>query len=187
LIRFELAARAAERSVQREAAGAPPAERELHRRVLGRLRAARDALDASLRSARLADLGDSARARVGASARDPLPSLPPPDEPASPLRVRRLGRPHHFWGETRADGRLPALRTSSAPQPRPWAQPGPWALGALLVLVLALTPLAGRDGRRLGPALLVPTLSLGAALLGASPAELAAALATVAAGRFLGD
>ncbi|HEX8202690.1 MAG TPA: hypothetical protein VF590_19595, partial [Isosphaeraceae bacterium] len=107
---FEIRARQAERRARWAPTVRFPAAPEAQRPVLQRLEEMRSLLAEDLRLAGFDALAAESRARLGLAGSDPGEGLIIPSEPPAPLRVRRLGRPRHFSGQTDAQGAPPTLR-----------------------------------------------------------------------------
>jgi hypothetical protein len=179
LVRFELLLRDAERSALWNVS-APVEYRELRiRRLQERARFARRKLEDAIQNAALDEFAESARIHLGLVADDPDSSTLEIPEPSTQVRIRRIGRPRFFKGETSGKSQAAALVWGTVPQRRPFDRPRDWVL-ALLGVIAAISTVGlavkfAERARWLGPASLA--LALVALAIGLGPLALAAGLA----------
>ena len=162
LVQFELLKRDAERSARWNLTS-PLAYRELRiARLEERVKIASRALADALHNAALDEFAESARIHVGLVADDPNSSTLEIPEPNTNVRIRRLGRPRYFQGESALKDRAPALTWTTVPERRPFDRPLDWALGVLSViattLAVAFAVTIAESVRWLGPATLALSL-----------------------------
>jgi hypothetical protein len=150
-------------------------------RVQERVRIARHALDEALRNAGLEEFAHAARIHVGLEADDPDSSALEVPEPVASVRVRRLGRPRFFQGESSVNERSAPLGWHTSAGRPPSDTPYEWlllplaVLAALLSARLVLQTPGGVRTRWLGPVALICALAVVASLAG--PLALAGGLA----------
>jgi hypothetical protein len=171
LVQFELLKRDAQRSARWNLAS-PLAYRELRiARLEERVDIASRALADALHNAALDEFAESARIHVGLVADDPNSSTLEIPEPSTNVRIRRLGRPHYFQGESGLKDRSPALTWTMVQVHRAFDRPLDWVLGVLGVvattLVVAFAVTIAESARWLGPAMLA--LALGAVAIAFGP------------------
>lgn len=177
LMEFELAARGVERSV----AWGPPdralASAEVLRRMLARVRDAREGLADALGAAGLDDLDDEARAGVGL-----LASTAPPRVPAEAGQLRRPGKAHHFRGESRATD-ADSFRLALPEPPPPWRRGDAWALVLVGLAAIPMVIVLARHGvHPVRFALMAPSIALAAWALGVEASALTALFAAAVLG-----
>jgi hypothetical protein len=106
-------------------------------RMEERIKIARDGLNEAIRNASLEEFAESARVHVGLVPDDPSSSTLEVPEPATNVRLRWLGRPRCFQGESTFKDRTPTLTWTAVPQRVLFGRPLEWAL--LLVGTVACT------------------------------------------------
>jgi hypothetical protein len=185
LVRFELLLRGAERVVALGMGGVPAtAAADRARLVWERSRAARAALGEAVEAAGLDEFTRAAEVHLGRAPDDPEEGAVAIPEPITPARVRRIGRPAAFLGESAGPGQPSPLVWSPAPPRVTFARAD---LQALALALLMAPPLAAYLVRPrglaiyLGLAALPPALAAVAVVAG--PWALIAALALLALGR----
>ncbi len=185
LVRFELLLKGAERVVALGMRGAPAtAAADRARLVWERSRAARAALGEAVEAAGLDEFARAAEIHLGRAPDDPAEGAVAIPEPITPARVRQIGRPAAFLGESAGPGRPSPLVWSPIPPTDALARAD---LRALALAALVAPPLAAhlvrRRGRaiRLGLAALAPALAAVAVVGG--PWALVVALALLGLGR----
>jgi hypothetical protein len=178
LVQFELLVRDTERSSLWNLTS-PLAYREVRiQRLQERVRIARSALSDAIKNAALDEFAESARIHLGLVADDPDSSTLEVPQPSTYVRIRRVGRPHYFQGESAASGQAPALVWGTVPRRLPFDRPRDWLLALLGVLAAPIAVglavmLAGR-ARWLGAATLA--VALIALAIAAGPLAFAAGL-----------
>src|SRR5262249_1758736 len=136
LVQFELLLRDAQRAAFWNLTS-PDALRDPRiQRIQERAQIARASLDQALRNASLDEFAEPARIHGGRGAHVPNSATLETPDPAAPVRIRRLGRPHFFQGEPAGGEPAAGLVWEEAP-PRPFARPPHW-LVFVLGLALAL-------------------------------------------------
>src|SRR5262249_23219160 len=136
--------------------------------VRRRVDAARARLAGAIHAAGLDEFAQAARVHLGAEPESP--DRPPLEllEPAAPVQVRRLGRPQHFRGESRAGPRPMILWSAASPQGL--LEPGEAGLalaGAVVAPAVVLVVVRrGERARRWGAAALAAALLALAAAAG---------------------
>ncbi len=162
LVQFQLLVRDAERSALWNQTS-PPSYRDLRiARLEERVKIAGKALTDALRNAALDEFAESARIHVGLVADDPSSSTLEIPEPNTNVRLRYLGLPQSFQGESAVKDRAPALTWTTVPHHHPFDRPLDWALIALgtltgtLAVIFAVAIAA--SVRWLGPAILAIAL-----------------------------
>jgi hypothetical protein len=165
LVQFELLSRDAERAAH-WSVPSPVTYREVYlQRLQERARIARRALAEAIQNAALDEFEESARIHLGLVDDDPNTSPLEIPEPDAGVRIRRLGPPRYFQGESTAADQPLSLSWTTVPTRRSLGRS--WALALILPVAIAAmvavraafaSAVAGRL-RWLGPA------SLAAALL----------------------
>ena len=184
LARFELQARAADRTAWRGLADGSAIARQWYDRTAARTQAARASVLEAVRAYGLEDLALTARREVGLEALDPDPESDAPriplTDPPGPLQVRRLGRAHYFRTESLGRGQFPLIRWASRPPTPPWLRADLWAFSMLAAFAGMLVRAAvghSLDGRPWILGALTTGIASAAALVGLIPiAALAACL-----------
>lgn len=186
LVQFELQLRDAERSSLWNETS-PAAYREARiLRLQERGRIARAALADAVKNAALDEFDESARIHLGLIDDDPDSSTLEIPEPGANVRIRRLGLPRYFQGESAGAGGPPSLEWTRVTQPA--ALDRPWDRAVVVLAVIAAAVAVGfvvRTAprvRRLGPALLATALVTVA--VAAGPLAFAGGLAMSLLGRF---
>jgi hypothetical protein len=181
LVQFELLARDARRSALWNASS-PLAYRDVRiARLDERVKIARDSLRESLSSAALDEFAESARIHAGLVSDDPASSTLEIPEPNTNVRLRNLGRPRLFQGESSSKDRPPILSATPAPQTPPWQSPLLWVLGlaGTVAGMLAAGFAAGVVSRMRW--LCAPLLAAALAALGVAAGPMALAAGTLMA------
>lgn len=184
LVNFELGLRSADRAAALVSGASRTLSTSSDRleRIRQRTRAARLRVAEALESVGLDDLAKAARIHLGLPREDlgrPMLEIP---EPTVPVRIRRLGLPWGFQGESAGGAPAASLAWSVAPphafgdREDPWT----WILGAVAIPSLAWG-LVSRSDRLGRPGLGIIALALAATALG-GPWMLGAALAMTALG-----
>jgi hypothetical protein len=138
LVQFELLVRDAERSALWNPTS-PLAYRDVRiNRLQERVRIARTSLVDAIRDSALDEFAEAARIHLGLVADDPDSSTLEIPEPSTNVRIRRVGRPRFFQGETGGKGQVPTLVSGTVPRRRPLDRPRDWLLVLLGVIAAAL-------------------------------------------------
>lgn len=182
-VAFELLLRTAERSVIWNLSGTPGDRDERLRRVQERVKAVRDALVEKVEAAGLEEFLDEARVHTGLAiegSEEPVPAVPASNHTT---RVRQLGRPAGFLGDSAALAQPGALTWSAAAAPQGEAWGFHIAALAVPLLVLLLARPLEASGRF---SLVLLVLSLGSLSAAGGPWILLAGLALAVSGRLAG-
>jgi hypothetical protein len=179
LLQFEVLAREARRSAVWNPSS-PLDFRDVRiARLDERIKIARDALDEALRNAALDEFAESARIHVGLLADDPsFPTLEVPEPPTN-VRLRYLGRPRFFQGESTFKDRPPVLSWTAVPKEALFQRPLEWALLLVGTAACALAATFAVEVASRAPWLRALTLAVALVTLAvvAGPVALAAATA----------
>jgi hypothetical protein len=184
LVQVELLARDARRSAIWNAAS-PLTYRDIRiARLDERIKIARDALRDSLASAGLDEFAESARIHVGRVADDPESATLEIPEPNTNVRLRCLGRPRFFQGESTFKDRPPVLSRSSVSPQGFLKRPLEWALALLCTAAAMLAAVFAVDVASRARGLIAMALAcvLATLALAAGPVALAAGSVTAFVG-----
>jgi hypothetical protein len=185
LVRFEVLNQSASRASSPAARSVFATSHDDAFQVSARLVAARRAMTESVRAAGLEDFLQSALARTGRSAKDPLGQIQLPPGNATLLRIPELGNPAWYRTTASSDPSVLTLHwRRSATSPR-WVRVD--TVGSLVfsVVVLVLAPIAAarfEQASSVSPTGLAALLVIGALLMG--PITFAIAIAMMALGRY---
>jgi hypothetical protein len=137
LVQHELLAREAEQSALWNPTSPLDFRSVRIARLEERIKIARDALNEAVRNAALEEFAESARVHVGLVPDDRSSSTLDAPEPTANVRLRCLGRPRYFQGESTFKDRTPVLTWTTVAEAVLFGRPLEWAL--LLLGTVACT------------------------------------------------